>query len=243
MLSGTESTNVKYQRRTGAEPAERESGGGTGSAQVPPGPPRALSAATGAAVALCLAVTLVHVVLVFLYVAPPNAISKACSRQVNAWVRPVFEQNWRLFAPNPQSVNRQISARTRHTAPDGTVQVSGWIDLSSRDDSAVKHHVFPSHTAQNMLRQAWNSYLKTHGGDNRPHSERAVMIEKYLHNIAVDRVASHRGVTFDSIQLRVISRPIAAPGAAPGSRPVAAAQARSETRYLPWWKVASHGTH
>lgn len=75
--------------------------------------------------ALCLAVTLVHVLLVFLYVAPPNAISKAYSQQVNAWVRPVFEQNWRLFAPNPQSVNRQISARVKQTAPDGTARMSG----------------------------------------------------------------------------------------------------------------------
>ncbi|WP_405855622.1 DUF5819 family protein [Streptomyces sp. NBC_00090] len=178
----------------------------------------------------------------FLYVAPPNAISKAYSQQVNAWVRPVFEQNWRLFAPNPQSVNRQISARIKHTAPDGTAQVSGWIDLTAADDSAVKHNVFPSHTAQNMLRQAWNSYLKTHGSDNRPRSERALMIEKYLRNIAADRVAAQHSGTFESIQLRVISRHIAAPGEAVEPRPAAAAPTRSETRYLPWWKVASHGT-
>lgn len=192
--------------------------------------------------ALCLAVTLVHVLLVFLYVAPPNAISKAYSQQVNAWVRPVFEQNWRLFAPNPQSVNRQISARVKQTAPDGTAQVSDWIDLTAADDSAVKHNVFPSHTAQNMLRQAWNAFLKTHGSDNQPRSERALMIEKYLRNIAADRVAAQHGGPFDSIQLRVITRPIAAPGAAVESRPAAAAPARAETRYLPWWKVASNAT-
>lgn len=192
--------------------------------------------------ALCLAVTLVHVLLVFLYVAPPNVISTAYSRQINAWVRPVFEQNWRLFGPNPQSVNRQISARTRQTAPDGTAQVSDWIDLTAMDDSAVKHNVFPSHTAQNMLRQAWNSYLKTHGGDDQPRSERALLIQKYLRNIAADRVAAQRGGTFESIQLRVITLPIAAPGTAGGFPSAAAAPARAETRYLPWWKVASHGT-
>ncbi|WP_307662144.1 DUF5819 family protein [Streptomyces sp. V1I1] len=153
----------------------------------------------------------------------------------------MFEQNWRLFAPNPQSVNRQISARTRQTAPDGTAQVSDWIDLSAMDDSAVKHNVFPSHTAQNMLRQAWNSYLKTHGGDDQPRSERALLIQKYLRNIAADRVAARRGGTFESIQLRVITLPIAAPGTAGGLHSAAAAPARAETRYLPWWKVASHG--
>jgi hypothetical protein len=186
-------------------------------------------------------VTLAHVVLVFLYVAPPNAISKAYKQQIDAWVQPVFSQNWRLFAPNPQSVNRQISARVRQTAPDGTTQVSGWIDLSTMDDSAVRHNVFPSHTAQNMLRQAWNIYLKTHGHDDRPRSARAVMIEKYLRNIAADRVAAQRGGTFDSIQLRVVTLPIAAPRAVGDARPTAATPARAQTRYLPWWKVTSHG--
>jgi hypothetical protein len=242
VLGGVESTNVKEPRWTGAEPAAQDGGGGPGGTRGISGPPRPLSAGTGAAVALCLAVTLVHVLLVFLYVAPPNAISTAYSPQINAWVRPVFEQNWRLFAPNPQSVNRQISARTRQTAPDGTAQVSDWIDLSAMDDSAVRHNVFPSHTAQNMLRQAWNSYLKTHGGDDQPRSERALLIQKYLRNIAADRVAAQRGGTFESIQLRVITLPIAAPGTAGGFPSAAAAPARAETRYLPWWKVASYGT-
>lgn len=193
--------------------------------------------------ALCLAVTVIHVLLVFLFVAPPSSISQAYNQQINAWVRPLFEQNWRLFAPNPQSFNWQISARTRQTAPNGTTQVSGWIDLSAMDDSAVKHSVFPSHTAQNMLRQAWSAYLKTHGGDDQSRSERALMLQKYLRNVAADRVAAQRGGTFDSIQLRVITLPIAPPRPAAGERrPAAAAPARAETRYLPWWKVASHGT-
>lgn len=189
--------------------------------------------------ALCLAVTLVHVVLVFLYVAPSNAISKAYKQQINAWVRPLFSQNWRLFAPDPQSVNRQISARVGYTAPNGTTQVSEWIDVSSMDDSAVKHNVFPSHTAQNMLRQAWNSYLKTHGSDDQPHSDRAFLIQKYLRNIAADRVTAQRGGTFDSIQLRVTTLPIAPPRPANGSRPAAAAPAPAVVRHLPWWKVDS----
>ncbi len=202
-----------------------------------------LKTGTSAAVTLCLATTLVHVLLVFLHVAPPNPLSQQYSRQVNAWVFPLFEQNWRLFAPDPESVNRQVSARTLHTTPDGRVRVSGWFDLSAVDNSAVEHHVFPSHTAQNTLRRAWSSYLETHGADDRPRSERALMIQKYLTNIAADRIAAHRGGTFESVQLRVITVPIAAPAgpAAPGGAGPAAAPKPAETRYLPWWKVASHG--
>ncbi|MER6119586.1 DUF5819 family protein [Streptomyces sp. NPDC001743] len=242
MLNGADSTDVKDAQQADAESVAQNGDRGPIGSQETPGLPRPLSAVTGIAVALCLAVTLVHVLLVFLYVAPPNVISQTYSRQVDAWVRPVFEQNWRLFAPNPQSANRQISARTRETAPDGSTRVSSWIDLSAADDAAVKHNVFPSHTTQNMLRQAWNAYLKTHGSDNRPHSERALMIEKYLRNIAAERVAERRDGTFDAIQLRVASRPVAAPGAAGGTLRATTAPSRTETRQLPWWKVASHGT-
>ncbi|MFJ8362273.1 DUF5819 family protein [Streptomyces sp. NPDC093984] len=174
--------------------------------------------------------------------APPNPVSRQYSRQVDAWVFPWFEQDWRLFAPDPESVNRQISARTMHTTPDGTVQVSGWFDLTAVDTTAVKHEAFPSHTAQNMLRRAWSSYLDTHGGDDQPRSQRALMIQQYLRNIAADRVAAHRHGTFESIQLRVITLPIAAPAAAGGPRPGVAAPKPADTRYLPWWKVVPHAT-
>ncbi|MFI6334353.1 DUF5819 family protein [Streptomyces sp. NPDC050535] len=190
---------------------------------------------------LFLATALVHVLLVFLHVAPTNPISRQYSRQVNAWVFPLFEQNWRLFAPDPESVNRQISARTLHTAPDGSTQVSGWFDLTAVDNSSVRHNAFPSHTAQNMLRRAWSSYLETHGGDDLPRSQRALMIQQYLTNIASDRVTTRRHGTFESIQLRVITVPIAAPETPNGTDPSAAAPKPVETRYLPWWKVHAHG--
>lgn len=187
--------------------------------------------------ALCVATALIHVLLVFLHVAPPNPLSHQYNRQVNAWVFPLFEQNWRLFAPDPESVNREISARTMHTGPDGTARVSGWFDLTAVDNSAVEHNAFPSHTAQNTLRRAWSSYVETHGGDDHPRSERALMMQRYLTNIAAERISGHRGGAFESVQLRVITVPVAASAAAGP----AAAPRSVETRYLPWWKVTSHG--
>ncbi|MEC4017440.1 DUF5819 family protein [Streptomyces sp. H27-D2] len=202
--------------------------------------PRPLKAAIGTVVTLCLTVSLVHVLLVFLHVAPPNSISQRYSKQINSWVYPLFEQNWRLFAPNPESVNYQISARTARTSQGGAGQVSEWFDLTAIDDSAVQHSIFPSHTEQNMLRRAWSSYLELHGGDDQPHSRRAGMMQQYLSNIAAQRVAAYRHDAFGTIQLRVITQPIAAPEAASGSQPAAAAPTPGNTRYLPWWKVTPH---
>ena len=195
-----------------------------------------LEAVTGSAVVLCLAASLLHVLLVFLHVAPPNVVSQRYSSQINGWIYPLFEQSWRLFAPDPESVTRQILARTMHTSPDGTQQVTDWFDLTAVDESDVEHNFFPSHTTQNMLRRAWTSYLESHGSDDQSNSERALMIQKYLRNIAVGRVAEHRNSTFEAIQLQVITRPIAAPGAArsvDGTAPVPPI----ETRYLPWWEA------
>jgi hypothetical protein len=90
---------------------------------------------------LCLTTALIHVLLVFLHVAPPNPLSQQYSRQVNAWVFPLFEQNWRLFAPDPESVNRQISARTMSTTPDGTILSQRLIKPSgnkSWDEAVIK---------------------------------------------------------------------------------------------------------
>ncbi|MEU5632659.1 DUF5819 family protein [Streptomyces rishiriensis] len=176
-------------------------------------------------------------ILVFLHVAPTNTVSKRYSPLVNAWVYPFFEQNWRLFAPDPESVNRRILARTAHTGSDGSVRVSPWFDLTTADRSAVEHHPFPSHTAQNMLRRAWAGYVDSHGGDDKARTERALMMQKYLSNIAADRAAARQGGVFDFIQLRVVTLPIPVPGPAAGNHPPTPV----ENRLLPWWKVTRHG--
>ncbi len=228
VLGGAESVHAEESSSQSADEAV------TGS-----GPPRLLGTAMVLAVALCLATALVHVLLVFLYVAPPNQLSQYYSRQINAWIYPVFEQNWQLFAPDPESVSRQISVRTVRTSDNGSRQVSDWFDLSAVDDSDVRHNAFPSHTTQNMLRRAWTSYLESHGTDDQSHSERALMFQKYLRNIAVERVAAHQHSTFEAVQLRVITRPITAPTVPGGPHPTAPASV--DTRYLPWWKVAPDG--
>ncbi|MEU1040952.1 DUF5819 family protein [Streptomyces sp. NPDC005551] len=183
--------------------------------------------------------SLAHVVLVFLHVAPPNVVSQRYKSQVDAWIYPLFEQNWRLFAPDPDSVNRTVSARTAHTARDGSVRVSPWFDLTAVDEAAIEHNPFPSHTSQNLLRRSWTSYVELHGSDDISRSARAVMMRQYLRNVAADRVAELSGKPFESIQLRVATLPIAAPGTPDSSRRAAAAHA--DLRLLPWWKVTPDG--
>ncbi|MEU9402011.1 DUF5819 family protein [Streptomyces sp. NPDC048242] len=234
-MSGIESAEAREIQHPDSGPAARESG--TRAVDRWSTGVLAVRTVLTAAVILCVATTLVHVVLVFLHVAPANKVSKRYGPQINAWVFPFFEQNWRLFAPDPDSANRQILVRTARSGAHGSFQVSGWFDLTAVDDSAVEHNPFPSHTSQNMLRRAWSSYLDTHGGDDRARTDRALMMQRYLGNIAAERVAAHKGGAFDFVQLRVVTLPVPAPGSALDSRPPRPA----ENRLLPWWKVPAHG--
>lgn len=236
MSSGIDAADLKeiQHSESGRDVPERPDA--TAAPPTLPKGARALRTGVCAMVVLCVVASVVHVLLVFLHVAPANTVSKRYGSQINAWVFPFFEQNWRLFAPDPESVNRQILARTARTGADGSFEVSPWFDLTAVDGSAVEHHVFPSHTAQNMLRRAWSGYVDAHGGDDTARTERAVMMRTYLTNIAADRLAAHRGDTFDFVQLRVVALPVAAPGARAGTRP----PKPSENRLLPWWKVTRH---
>lgn len=237
MSSGIDSADVEEIQQSDSNPAAQECTDALDAPHKSPRGARALKSGLRATVVLCLAASVVHVIFVFLQVAPENTVSKRYSPLINAWVYPFFEQNWRLFAPDPESINRQILARTAHTGSDGSVQVGPWFDLTAVDSSAVEHQPFPSHTAQNMLRRAWTGYVDTHGGDDKARTERALMMQKYLTNIAADRVAAHNSGAFDFIQLRVVTLSIDAPGPAAGKRPPTPV----DNRLLPWWKVTRHG--
>lgn len=216
-----------------------------GQGNVPPEGPDGLSrlppplrTATRGIAVLLACVTLLHLFFLFLHVSPPNQISQRYARQVQSWVFPLFEQNWRLFAPDPESAVPQISARTARTSADGSPQVSGWFDLTAVDNAGVRHNPFPSHTTQNMLRRAWTGYLDSHVNTDVSYTDRAAMWREYLRNIAVDRVAGARPGPITWIQLRVDTRPVGGYDAAGHTRPVPPSAV--ETRKLPWWKVTAH---
>lgn len=199
--------------------------------------PPVLRMATRGVPVLLVCVALLHLFLLFLHVAPENQISRRYSGQVQNWVFPLFEQNWRLFAPDPESAIPQISVRTARTAADGHYQVSDWFDLTAVDDAGVRHNPFPSHTTQNMLRRAWTGYLESHSTSDVSYTDRAKMWQEYLRNIAVDRAAMRSGA-IEWVQLRVRTSPVPNYDAAGHTHPLPPSAV--DTRKLPWWKVTTH---
>ncbi|MFF9582751.1 DUF5819 family protein [Streptomyces achromogenes] len=185
------------------------------------------------AVAAC-----VHLLMVFLSLAPSNTVTKQHGKAIEEWVYPEFEQNWKLFAPNPLQQNIAVQVRAEVRTRDGGLLTTGWTDLSAQDGAAIDGNPAPSHTQQNELRRAWDFFSATHGADNRAIGLRGSLSEQYLRRIVVMRLyrsdpASREGV-LQRVQVRSSTTNVQPP---PWSRePVSGKPAY---RLLPWWSVTS----
>ncbi|MFF3345868.1 DUF5819 family protein [Streptomyces sp. NPDC002779] len=213
------------------------------------GPPPAPGPRTGVAAlrlryqiaaALALAVVAVavcvHIGMVFLHVAPSNTVSKQHGSAIEDWIYPEFEQNWKLFAPNPLQQNIAVQARAEIREPYGEMRTTGWYDLSARDGRDIDGNLLPSHTQQNELRRAWDFLLATHGSDNRPVGERGELAESYLRRIVVLRLdredAAGPGGVVERVQLRSSTTHVRPPEWSReqvSDKPV--------YREMPWWEV------
>ncbi|CAM5554909.1 hypothetical protein STAFG_4220 [Streptomyces afghaniensis 772] len=214
----------------------------------PPAGPRAgiaaLSLRYRIGVALALAVVAVgvcvHLGMTFLHVAPPNTVTREHGKAVDDWIYPEFEQNWKLFAPNPLQQNISIQVRAEVRDGEGGTLTTGWYDLSAEDGRAIDGNLLPSHTQQNELRRAWDFFLATHDGENRPVGLRGSLSESYLRRIVVlrlDRDDAVRATTggvgvIERVQVR--SRTSNVPPPRWSREKVSTTPAYRE---LPWWRV------
>jgi hypothetical protein len=196
----------------------------------------------GAVVALAVVAVAVcaHIGLVFLHVAPSNTLTKQHGTAVDEWVFPEFEQNWKLFAPNPLQQNISVQVRAEVSTADGAIRTTGWYDLSAEDGRAIDGNPLPSHTQQNELRRAWDFFVATHDSDDRPVGLRGTLSETYLRRIAVLRLdrneAAGPGGALERVQYRSRTTNVKPPpwsGEKVSDRPA--------YRELPWWPVSEDG--
>ncbi|MBU6532214.1 DUF5819 family protein [Streptomyces mayonensis] len=192
----------------------------------------------GAVVALAVVAVAVcaHIGLVFLHVAPSNTLTKQHGSAVDEWVFPEFEQNWKLFAPNPLQQNVSVQVRAEVSTADGAIRTTGWYDLSAEDGRAIDGNPLPSHTQQNELRRAWDFFVSSHDSENRPVGLRGSLSGTYLRRIALLRLdrneAAGPGGVVERVQYRSRTTNVEPPpwsGEKVSDRPT--------YRELPWWSV------
>ncbi|MFE5138053.1 DUF5819 family protein [Streptomyces fagopyri] len=188
------------------------------------------------ALAVVAVVACVHLGMVFLHVAPSNTVTKQHGRAIDEWIYPEFEQNWKLFAPNPLQQNIDVQVRARVRTTDGGATETGWYDLSALDGAAIDGNPLPSHTQQNELRRAWDFYVGTHDNDNRPVGLRGGLSEDYLRRVVLLRLeregAGDRGAVVERVQVRSRTTNVRPPEWSDeqvSDKPV--------VRELPWWPV------
>ncbi|MEU1210979.1 DUF5819 family protein [Streptomyces sp. NPDC005790] len=210
------------------EPAGRRPGGGLGALPLPYQVPAALALAVMGLFACA------HIAMIFLHVAPSNTLTKQHGEVVDDWVYPEFEQNWKLFAPNPlqQNISVHVRAEVADNGADGS-RVTRWINLSRDDGEAIRGNLLPSHVDQNELRRAWDFYTGSHDSENRPNGLRGELSERYIRRIVMLRLAEHGyGGTVERIQVRSSVRSVGAPTWSDEK-----INTRPEYRELPWWTV------
>lgn len=188
------------------------------------------------ALALIAVTACVHVGMLFLHVAPANTMTKQHGQAVDDWIYPEFEQNWKLFAPNPMQQNIAVQARAEMRTDSGSTRTTGWYDLSARDGAAIDGNLLPSHTQQNELRRAWDFYVGAHDAQNRPRGLRGELSERYIRRIVMMRIDREEplgtGATIERVQVR--SRTTNVPPPEWSDEKVST---KPVLRQLPWWSV------
>jgi hypothetical protein len=192
------------------------------------------------ALAVVAVTVCVHIGMVFLHVAPSNTLTKQHGKAIDDWIYPEFEQNWKLFAPNPLQQNIAVQVRAQVRSADGGIRTTGWYDLSAQDGRAIDGNLLPSHTQQNELRRAWDFFVVTHDADNRPMGLRGSLAESYLRRLVALRLdrenAAGKGGTVDLVQIR--SRTTNVP---PPKWSKEQVTGKPAYRVLPWWSVREDG--
>ncbi|MFG2625133.1 DUF5819 family protein [Streptomyces sp. NPDC048473] len=212
------------------------SGAGQGPGPGPRGGMAALSLPYQIVAAIALSViglvACAQLAMVFLHVAPSNTLTKQHGEAVDDWIYPEFEQNWKLFAPNPLQQNVAVHVRAEIVGADGR-HTTPWMSLSGEDGKAIRGNLLPSHVHQNELRRGWDFYLSSHDNENRANGLRGELSESYIRRIAMLRLGEHDyGGTVERIQIRSEVRSIAAPGWSEEK-----ISTKPSYRVLPWWTV------
>lgn len=176
-----------------------------------------------------------HFALLFLYNAPSNSFSQRHAADIDKYVSPELVQEWRLFAPNPQSVNTHVQARAKVQVPGGRLNDTGWVDLTAKDQKRIVHNLLPSHAHQDELPHAWANYADSLDNEGRPIGLYGELMRQYVLRIAAHRLGPEiNGGTVRFIQVRSADTPV-------GEPPWSGRKADTRTVYevQPWWPVTA----
>jgi hypothetical protein len=152
-----------------------------------------------------MGLTLTHMALLVLDVSPDFPLAKSQSATVQGWLRPLFPQDWNIFAPNPSKASAHLEVRPWRAGRPGQ-----WIDLTAHDIAAHRGNPLPSREDQAVLRKALSAHLT--GSPDSQLRAPLTRAARYLRNVVVVRLQDIGELRPDAIELRVRRIPTASPG-------------------------------
>ncbi len=81
--------------------------------------------------AACVALG-VHFGFTLLYVLPANPLNVRLRPAIDAYIQPLFAQNWGLFAPNPPYESKMVLVGCRVRSAEGTIEEKPTVNVSQR---------------------------------------------------------------------------------------------------------------
>lgn len=115
-----------------------------------------------ASVATLSLVLAVHFFFIFLYTLPLNPIT-AQYHTINKYVRPLFNQDWQLFAPKPLSTNDVVRVRGEYLVGVRT-RVTPWVDISDSLISDVQKNRFSSQQIPELMVSNLENFIVSQSG-------------------------------------------------------------------------------
>jgi hypothetical protein len=103
-----------------------------------------------------------HYLIIVLQLLPANPITILNSKPISKYVDPFFEQNWRMFAPEPPLANRilliQLNVKSQQ---DPDTQLTDWFDVSTALLHKMQSNPFsPAVTRYRTIDGIFGSYVK-----------------------------------------------------------------------------------
>ena len=113
--------------------------------------PRSSRSAHTVVVATCLVIgglLILHFAMTFFYVAPRNLVSARADKVISSYMLPYFDQDWKLFAPDPAKTDPHILVRAKVVDVRHQEQLTPWLDITNSELTRVRGHWFPDRVSR-----------------------------------------------------------------------------------------------
>lgn len=126
-----------------------------------------------------LLVIALHTAVIALWVGPNNLVKDHLgTAALRGYVLPMFDQAWRVFAPEPDYSYDLFEVRAVVADPSGAETETDWIPVTLREvGPVVRYHPFPSRTAVMSTRLAAD-LLRSYNGLDADQRERVAAADR-----------------------------------------------------------------